>query len=198
MTDGRRALLDATVAAIEEEGFGAVSLRGIARRAAVSHAAPAHHFGDKAGLFTALAVEGFELLGAAIDREVEAVPPGDLRARLVAIGLAYARFAGDERARFEVMFRPELVRSEDPELLQVARSVFDRLRDTVVEARATGLGADMDVEEMTLLCWSTVHGFVDLAHSGVLAQLGYEVAGPARIDRLRRLLTQANTALDRR
>jgi len=37
---GRRALIDATVAAIEEEGLAGVSLRGIARRAAVSHAAP--------------------------------------------------------------------------------------------------------------------------------------------------------------
>src|SRR5438552_15731925 len=30
-------------------------MREIARRAGVSHAAPAHHFGDKAGIFTAIA-----------------------------------------------------------------------------------------------------------------------------------------------
>jgi AcrR family transcriptional regulator len=64
---GRRALIDATVAAIEEHGLAGVSLRAITRRAAVSHAAPAYHFGDKAGLFTAVALEGFELLQRAMN-----------------------------------------------------------------------------------------------------------------------------------
>ena len=43
-----RALLDAAVQAIAEVGPAAVSLRDLARRAGVSHAAPAYHFGDKA------------------------------------------------------------------------------------------------------------------------------------------------------
>src|SRR6266545_2647250 len=51
--DLRRALLAAAVAAIEERGPAAISLRDLARRANVSHAAPAHHFGDKAGLLAA-------------------------------------------------------------------------------------------------------------------------------------------------
>jgi AcrR family transcriptional regulator len=195
---GRRALLDATVVAIEEEGFGAVSLRSIARRASVSHAAPAHHFGDKAGLFTALAVEGFEILGADIDRALEATPSDDPAVRLVAIGVAYAQFADDHRARFEVMFRPELLRSEDPELLQASRAVFERLRGTVAEAESTGFGAGMDVDDITLLAWSTVHGFVDLAHSSVLTQLGFDVGGPAMTERLSRIITQATAALDTR
>ena len=50
-----RALLEAAVQAILEVGSAAVSLRDLARRAGVSHAAPAHHFGDKAGLLTAVA-----------------------------------------------------------------------------------------------------------------------------------------------
>src|SRR6186713_342124 len=63
-----RALLEAAVEAIAEVGPAAVSLRDLARRAGVSHAAPAHHFGDKAGLLTALAIEGFELLTAELTR----------------------------------------------------------------------------------------------------------------------------------
>ena len=51
--DLRRALLDAAVEVIEESGPTALSLRDLARRADVSHAAPQHHFGDKAGLLTA-------------------------------------------------------------------------------------------------------------------------------------------------
>ena len=60
--DLRRVLLDTAVELITERGTDAVSLRELARRAGVSHAAPAHHFTDKAGLFTALAVEGYGML----------------------------------------------------------------------------------------------------------------------------------------
>jgi Bacterial regulatory proteins, tetR family len=51
--DLRRALVEAALQAIAEVGPAAVSLRDLARRTGVSHAAPAHHFGDKAGLLTA-------------------------------------------------------------------------------------------------------------------------------------------------
>ena len=65
--DLRRTLLVAAAAAIDESGPAALSLRDLARRAGVSHAAPAHHFTDKAGLLTALAAEGFDLLAAALN-----------------------------------------------------------------------------------------------------------------------------------
>src|SRR4030095_14934141 len=61
-----RALLEAAVQAIAEAGAAAVSLRELARRAGVSHAAPAHHFGDKAGLLTAVAADGFRRLAATL------------------------------------------------------------------------------------------------------------------------------------
>ncbi|WP_445162749.1 TetR/AcrR family transcriptional regulator [Mycobacterium sp. Dal123C01] len=54
----------ARASAIEEGqtvGVAAVSIRRIARRAGVSHAALAYQFGDKRGIFTAVATEGFHL-----------------------------------------------------------------------------------------------------------------------------------------
>ncbi|HEY6309589.1 MAG TPA: helix-turn-helix domain-containing protein, partial [Streptosporangiaceae bacterium] len=60
--DLRQALLDAAVATLDELGADRLSLREVARRAGVSHAAPAHHFTDKAGLLTAVAAEGFGML----------------------------------------------------------------------------------------------------------------------------------------
>ena len=62
----RQALLDAAVAEVEAVGPAALSLREIARRAGVSHGAPAHHFGDKAGVFTAIATEAFRLASQTI------------------------------------------------------------------------------------------------------------------------------------
>jgi AcrR family transcriptional regulator len=64
--DLRRALFDALGEAVLEVGPAAVSLRDLARRAGVSHAAPAHHFGGKRGLLTAFAAEGHRLLAQAL------------------------------------------------------------------------------------------------------------------------------------
>src|SRR2546423_2801057 len=100
--DLRRTLLAAAVEAIAEHGPAAISLRDLARRADVSHAAPAHHFGDKAGLLTAIAAEGYLLLAAALH---------DAAARtgsFLEVGVAYVGFAVDQPAHFAVMYRPDL------------------------------------------------------------------------------------------
>src|SRR5215211_3555766 len=68
----RRALLDEAIAVIGEAGPGAVGLRDLARRVGVSHAAPAHHFGDKRGLLTAVATDGFRRLAATLRNAYEA------------------------------------------------------------------------------------------------------------------------------
>ena len=62
----RAVLLEAALAEIAERGPQALSLRELARRAGVSHAAPAHHFGDKPGLLTAIAAEGFRRLAVVL------------------------------------------------------------------------------------------------------------------------------------
>ncbi len=54
-------LIRAGIALIEEEGLDALSLRAIAARAGVSHAAPRNHFGSLRGLLTAIAAQGFRL-----------------------------------------------------------------------------------------------------------------------------------------
>src|SRR5687767_9292707 len=64
--DLRSAALDHVRQIIREEGMRFVSIREVARRARVSHAAPAHHFGNKSGLLTAFAVQGYERLAASI------------------------------------------------------------------------------------------------------------------------------------
>src|ERR1700716_2929700 len=64
--DPRRVLLEEAGASLRESGPAARSLRALARRAGVSHAAPAHHFGDKRGLLTAVAAEGFRRLSASL------------------------------------------------------------------------------------------------------------------------------------
>ena len=106
----RPALLDAALEAIGEVGPTALSMRDVARRAGVSHAASAHHFGDKAGLLTALAAQGYDLLADELAAAWAAT------GRFLEVGVAYVRFAVAHPAHFAVMFRPELLHLDDPAL----------------------------------------------------------------------------------
>ncbi|WP_063061152.1 TetR/AcrR family transcriptional regulator [Nocardia sienata] len=154
--DLRAAMLAAAAEQIAADGIDAVSLRALARRAGVSHAAPAHHFGDRAGLLTALAAEGFGLLAA----ELEAT--SDARAAAV----AYIRFALRYPGHFDVMFRRRLLRTEDAELVAARARSSAALRSSVVDGR-TG-APSVDQQAVQLAAWSLVHGFASLWREGAL------------------------------
>jgi AcrR family transcriptional regulator len=149
-----RALLDAAVQAILEVGPAAVSLRDLARRTGVSHAAPAHHFGDKAGLLTAVATDGFRRLAATLRDTYQAT------GSFLEVGVAYVGFAVTHRAHFEVMFRPELYRTDDPELVRAREAARALLYPPAAEA-ATSPDAGGDVRA-GIAAWSLVHGLATL------------------------------------
>ncbi|MEW2352231.1 TetR/AcrR family transcriptional regulator [Spirillospora sp. NPDC029432] len=151
----RRAIIDAAVEAIADSGAATWSLRELARRAGVSHAAPAHHFGDKAGLLTAVAAEGYALFADAL------AAAGD---DFLEVGTAYVRFATEHRGYFEVMFRPALYRADDPEVAAgraAASAILARGARTVV-------GDPGRAPMMEIAAWSIVHGFAELWLSGAL------------------------------
>ena len=166
--DLRPALLRAAVETITEAGPAAMSLREVARRAGVTLAAAAYHFGDKAGLFTAIAAEGYRELGEAL-REAAEAGRGFLE-----VGVAYVRFAVTHRAHFEVMYRPELYRRDDPEVLKARAAAAVLLYGTDhPDAGRLAAGA---------AAWSLVHGLATLWLNGNLPeQLGHD---PEEITRL--------------
>ncbi|GAA2495959.1 TetR/AcrR family transcriptional regulator [Streptomyces gobitricini] len=145
--DLRRTVLTAALDVIRSDGPAALSLRDLARRAGVSHAAPAHHFKDRAGLLTAIAAEGFDLLAATL------ADATDLRDA----GVHYVRFAMEHPAHFQVMFQPDLHHPEDPALLAARTRAGDRLREAVTEA------VDEDDPRLAgIAAWSLAHGFATL------------------------------------
>lgn len=153
--DLRRAILDAAIEVISAEGTGSLSLRELARRAGVSHAAPAHHFKDKAGLLTAIAIEGNELLAESL-ADALATDPVDLPE----LGARYVRFAIERPAHFEVMFRPELYHRDDPEFVAAAHRSEQLLR-AGIKAAADELGGTGQ-SLAALGAWSLAHGFATL------------------------------------
>jgi AcrR family transcriptional regulator len=168
--DLRRTLLDTALEAIEEHGPVAVSLRDLARRAGVSHAAPTHHFRDKTGLLTALAAEGWGLLAAAL----EAVPDRDFSE----LGVSYVVFATSHPAHFAVMRAPGLVRADDPELVAA-----ERRAGAALAAEPDGAPRDPTT---ALAGWSLVHGLSALLLEGMVSpEPGSDVAELARAVTLR-------------
>jgi AcrR family transcriptional regulator len=150
-----RALLDAAVQAILEVGPAAVSLRDLARRTGVSHAAPAHHFGDKAGLLTAVATDGFRRLAATLGEAHQAT------GSFLEVGVAYVGFAVTHRAHFEVMFRPELYHTDDPELVRARDAARALLYPPAAEFTNSSDGGGGDVRA-GVAAWSLVHGLATL------------------------------------
>jgi AcrR family transcriptional regulator len=146
--DLRRAMTAAAATAVAERGAAGLSLRELARLAGVSHAAPAYHFGDKAGVLTVVAAEGFTLLAAALKEA------GD---DLLAAGVAYVRFAVDHPGHFAVMFDRSLLHTDDADLAaaeQASSSVLAALTPDADAARAA---------------WSVAHGFASLWLSGAIS-----------------------------
>jgi AcrR family transcriptional regulator len=171
--DLRRVLLREAAAMIEDVGPAHVSLRELARRAGVSHAAPAHHFGDKAGLLTVIATEGFLLLA---DRLTDAMErTGDF----LEVGVAYVEFAVGHRAHFEVMFRPDLYHA-DADDVRSAREQSNAALYGGVRA-VPGAGTGPETRTAGLAAWSMVHGFASLWITGALPPvLGKDAAAAAR------------------
>lgn len=167
--DLRRAILDAAVESISASGAAGLSLRELARRAGVSHAAPIHHFGDKAGVLTALAAEGYELLANALDAA------GD---EFVEAGVAYVRFAVTHKAHFEVMFRPDTYHRDDPEVVAARQRARRALVDGV-QTKTTRTGREGELTGVA--AWSLVHGFATLWLTGALPEsLGEDLTSSAR------------------
>jgi AcrR family transcriptional regulator len=167
--DLRRDLLDAALELIDRAGPSAVSLRALARRLGVSHAAPANHFPDKAALFTAIAVEGFELLAAAIRDATRRVgPEATAGQRLGAAGRAYTGFAVGHPAHFAVMWQRDLLHLDDPALCAAGEATFALLLAGVRDVQAEGWAAGSDQRTVAYLAWSVVHGLAALWLGGSL------------------------------
>jgi len=157
----RRALLDAALNTIATDGVAALNLRALARRCGVSHAAPAHHFGDRTGLLTAIATEGYDGLAAATAATWAET------SSFLEVGVAYVRYAVAHPGHFAVMFRPDLVDPDDPELAR-ARSASAAMLYGPVGSVATVEGDEGARRIAGTAAWALVHGLATLWLQGGL------------------------------
>ena len=156
----RRVVLDVAVAIARDEGPDAISLRKVARDAGVSHQAPYHHFGDRAGIFAAIAEEGFSKLSAALINSHNKGISGMCE--------TYVRFALEHAGHFRVMMRNDLCDLQNyPSAVFQADRAFSLLLEEVTAALGNG-ASDDDIKTHTAFLWSVGHGLATLLLDGPL------------------------------
>lgn len=165
--DLRRALLDAGLQILAEQGAHALTLREVARRVGVTQAAPYHHFADKEALLAVLAEDGFVGLLGAMERARDAAGKKPA-ARLRAIGTAYVLFAVEHAAHFQIMFVHLVDIPRYPSLHSAADRAFRSLVEGIVAGQGAGVVREGDPFELAILAWSTVHGLAMLWIEGAL------------------------------
>lgn len=170
--DVRRALLGAAAVMLGEVDINDFSLRECARRAGVSHGAPAHHFLGKTGLLTELAAESFDALGRAIDRRLMKASddPAD---RFRAAATAYIDYAVHNKARFQLMYRAKVIDQQSPRLRGAFEACYRRIYGTMSTLLGSGTRR---LDERTVarfaMAWSGIHGFAILALDGDFGSFG--------------------------
>jgi AcrR family transcriptional regulator len=175
----RDALIETAFAMIEEDGADSLTIRRLAERTGVTHAAPSHHFADKNELMLALAAEGFNRFRSALASVMHISDPLE---RLSEIGRAYVRFALEHPGAYRLIMGPALSRIQMPgqdhtthfdssgdHIQAASEGTFEMLESTVAEAmagRRTIGGAG--VSGVAFLAWSAMHGAAMLALDGMM------------------------------
>ena len=176
--DLRNGLLEAARAILEEESLSALTLRAVARKAGVSHAAPYRHFPNHEALLVELSVEGFQELRQYIVEAAKITGPES--DRIANIGAAYMRFVAKRPAVARLMFGSQLPnRDKFPALAEAADAIGNEI------------GSALHDSNLGLAVWSAVHGLAMLVLENVI-DLGQRRSGlhvlPSRAEILLRSL----------
>jgi len=169
--DLRAALLDAAVEVIDEIGPQGLTIREVARRVGVSHAAPYRHFADRDELILTAVEHGFELLHKTMEQG-KAAAPQDAISQLAASGYAYLDFAAKNPAYYRVMFSGDLLsRTGNVSLQHTSREALEELVANITECQRLGVVRQGNPTTQALTILSTIHGFVTLVNDNRLEHL---------------------------
>jgi len=177
----RQALIEAALALLDAEGGAGVTIRAVAAKAGVSHAAPANHFKDRKALLTGIAKTEFEHIWRQIESGLASKSKN--RARILLDTIANYAFAHPNR--YDLLWRSDLVDHADADLAPLLDSLYASLCSEL--AREPG-HAGRDIDTVAIALWSMMHGYVALRHSGMFQPAEDRVTGEPRYEALMSLL----------
>jgi AcrR family transcriptional regulator len=164
----------ATARAIAEgEGWSAVTVRRLADEIEYSQPVLYSHFKSRDAVVSAVAVEGFRELAAAL--RTAARGSTGRRNALESVATAYLAFAFRHAALYEAMFvLPTELRFAEADTRPELHAAFEALAAVVAP-----FCADADVATETF--WAALHGLTELERSG-------RIRPAARVERVRRVV----------
>ena len=157
----RQAILDAAKDIFLEKGFHGASLRSIAERIGYSAGNIYLYFKDKDEIFHAIHEGGFTRLLALMQPLRHVSDPME---RLVAMGRIYMEFALENKDLYDLMFIMEAPMEREPQddKWVMGDRTLSMLKQVLVDCRQTGRFKDMDVEYLSFMVWSALHGMCAL------------------------------------
>jgi AcrR family transcriptional regulator len=167
--DLKNALIEAGIEILSKEGPGALSLRSVARRAGVSHAAPYAHFTDKQALVAAISTEGYRKLYERVAQAAARHADDPLR-QFAESSWAYVAFALDEPAHFKITLSGVVEKERDyPAFVEIAQKNYASLLEIVTTSQAAGILDPGPPDLMAVSVWGLIHGFTTLILEGQLS-----------------------------
>jgi AcrR family transcriptional regulator len=153
----RRALIISAARRIAElEGWSSVTVRRLSDEISYSQPVLYAHFGSREGILTAVAIEGFEELGLALEKARKRAKRGNT---VESVATAYLEFAASSPALYEVMFSLALsVPFGDPATPPELRFGFSQLLELFQ-------GQSSKPEVVTELFWASLHGIAELTRT---------------------------------
>jgi len=174
--DLKNALIQAGVEILAKDGVSGLSLRKVASRAGVSHAAPYAHFADKQALIAAISTEGFRQLYTRINSVGEEYKDKPSM-QLIEVAWAYVQFALDDRDRFKVMFSGVLEKEKEyPDFVEESQRNFQLVKMIVEANQASGMLRSGPSDLVALSAWGIIHGFIMLLLEGQISHTVLERA----------------------
>lgn len=146
------------------KGFEATTIRNIAEKIEYSPSTIYQHFKDKNEIFYTIHSEAFKELVRYLNASEMHKNPMD---QLIALGQIYIQFALENPELYDLMFIMEapidfLNYLEDANWTE-GKMAFDYLKSVIANCIQQGLIKETDLESLSYLIWSTVHGLVTIS-----------------------------------
>ena len=176
------ALIEATIAEIEESGVEALSLRRVAQRSGVTAGAPFRHFASKRELLSAVALVATQRLLALVDAAIMENGSGAALDRFRAFGTAYIDWALNHPTHLRVVSDRQLIAGDGAAAIApLNQQLRQKLAKILADAQAEGsIGPSTAPTELMLDARAFVYGLARMCVDGQLSE--WSVAGTSPRD----------------
>src|ERR1700726_675868 len=152
----RAQIISAARRIAELEGWPHVTVRRLSDEISYSQPVLYAHFGSRTGILTAVAIEGFQEMGLALEKARKRVKRGNT---VESVAAAYLEFAASSPALYEVMFSLSLsVPFDDAATPPELRFAFSQLLELFQ-------GQSSKSEILSELFWASLHGIAELSRT---------------------------------